>query len=148
MKKITLIYILLYTILFASNTDIELALWNDVKNSNDITMLKIYLKKYPNGIFSEIAKLKIRKLILLNDNSSIKNLLWWKSDAKIPFKYYGVGSSGSWAVDPEAIAKKRAIENLKEQIDYSSQKNLNIKFLKHTTKYGKVFILAYMDNEI
>ncbi len=41
--------------------DIELAFWNSVKDSADPDMLQTYLNRYPNGIFADLARLKMRK---------------------------------------------------------------------------------------
>lgn len=42
-------------------TDIELAFWESVKDSDDPTMFEAYLAKYPEGHFSEIAKAHLNK---------------------------------------------------------------------------------------
>ncbi len=41
---------------------LEIALWNEVKNSNDPIMLGVYLKRYPSGVFSGVARQRIKKL--------------------------------------------------------------------------------------
>ena len=41
---------------------IELEFWKSVKDSEDPDMLQAYLDKYPNGKFSLLAKIKIKKL--------------------------------------------------------------------------------------
>ena len=41
---------------------IELEFWKSVKDSKDPDMLQAYLDKYPNGKFSPLAKIKIKKL--------------------------------------------------------------------------------------
>lgn len=40
----------------------ELAFWNDVKNSNDPAMLQAYLDQFPKGTFATLAKIKLSKL--------------------------------------------------------------------------------------
>jgi len=45
-----------------NRTALDMAYWNDVKGSNDANMLQLYLNKYPNGQFADIARLKIKKL--------------------------------------------------------------------------------------
>ncbi len=45
-----------------SPVELELAFWNSVKDRDDIAELAAYLKKYPNGTFSELARLRIKKL--------------------------------------------------------------------------------------
>ena len=41
---------------------IDLAFWNEVKGTNDKELLLEYLKQYPDGLFSAIAKLKLARL--------------------------------------------------------------------------------------
>ena len=43
-------------------TAIELAYWDALKNSDDKELYESYLGKYPNGMFSEVATIKLRKL--------------------------------------------------------------------------------------
>lgn len=45
-----------------NNGALELALWNEVKNSNDATMLGIYLQRYPSGVFAAVARQRIKNL--------------------------------------------------------------------------------------
>ncbi len=42
-------------------------LWQSVQNSNDFEELSFYLKQYPNGIFAELAKLRITKIAEPNE---------------------------------------------------------------------------------
>jgi class 3 adenylate cyclase len=41
-------------------TQIELAFWDSIKDQADVKLFEAYLKKYPNGHFADIAKLKIK----------------------------------------------------------------------------------------
>jgi len=47
---------------------IELEFWKSVKDSDDPDMLQAYLDKYPNGKFSPLAKIKIKKLRVPGSN--------------------------------------------------------------------------------
>lgn len=40
----------------------EILFWEDVRESGDPGLLKLYLEKYPDGIFSNLALFKMRKL--------------------------------------------------------------------------------------
>lgn len=40
---------------------LELAFWNDIKDSNDASMFGAYLEQYPNGSFTALARLKSKK---------------------------------------------------------------------------------------
>lgn len=46
----------------AANKTVELEFWRSVKNSDDADDFKDYLKEYPKGSFSRIAKRRIRKI--------------------------------------------------------------------------------------
>lgn len=46
----------------AQDGTLELALWNEVKNSNDANMLGVYLQRYPSGVFSGVARQRIENL--------------------------------------------------------------------------------------
>ncbi len=46
-----------------SNTKaLELTLWNEVKNNDNADLLEVYLKRFPTGIFSAVAKIKIQRI--------------------------------------------------------------------------------------
>jgi hypothetical protein len=47
----------------ATSTDPETALWNEVKASGSMEYLDIYLKKYPKGKYTELARLEQKKLL-------------------------------------------------------------------------------------
>ena len=40
----------------------ELAFWNSVKDSDEAAMFGAYLKKYPDGLFAELAQLRLQGL--------------------------------------------------------------------------------------
>jgi hypothetical protein len=40
----------------------ELAFWNSVKDSDEAAMFGAYLKKYPDGLFAELAQLRLQRL--------------------------------------------------------------------------------------
>lgn len=44
------------------SSEVELAFWNDVKNSDDPQMLQAYLDQFPNGTFARLAQIKLQKL--------------------------------------------------------------------------------------
>ena len=46
----------------AVQLQMELAFWKSVERHEDLSMLQAYLKKYPDGVFSQIAKLRIEQL--------------------------------------------------------------------------------------
>lgn len=45
-----------------SNLQVEMAFWDAVKNADSAIYFETYLRRYPNGLFSDIAKLKIESL--------------------------------------------------------------------------------------
>ena len=92
MKKIFLILSII-VVLFSSD---EVEFWNEVKNSKDTQMLKLYKEQYPNGIFVKLADLKIKRLKSIQQNSNrfinnhIPNWIHGEFDGA---KYYGVGDA-------------------------------------------------------
>ena len=44
------------------NADYEVVYWETVKDSNDIEMYRAYIKRYPNGNFVDLARIKIKNL--------------------------------------------------------------------------------------
>lgn len=59
-KKLIFTFLFICTSLFANES--EKFFWDEVKESSDIELLKLYKKKYPNGLFEEIADIKIKRL--------------------------------------------------------------------------------------
>jgi len=39
----------------------ELLFWESIKDSKDVSMFEVYLRKFPNGMFSELAQINIRQ---------------------------------------------------------------------------------------
>ncbi len=46
----------------SNNTALEIAFWESVKNSSDQNMLQLYVNRFPQGVFVEIAKARITGL--------------------------------------------------------------------------------------
>lgn len=44
------------------NNAVELAYWNSVQERGDVDELKLYLQRYPNGMFAELATVRIARL--------------------------------------------------------------------------------------
>ena len=51
----------------------EVIYWESVKDSNNVKMFRSYLKKYPNGMFSELAKIQIEHLEEEANNTASAN---------------------------------------------------------------------------
>ena len=49
---------------------LELAFWNSIKDSSDPAVFRAYLKRFPNGVFSELSKIKIRTLDPTSEGAS------------------------------------------------------------------------------
>ncbi len=49
------------------------ALWESVKDSRDMNELKVYLNKFPNGLFSELANTRMKSLSLGDANTVVIN---------------------------------------------------------------------------
>ena len=54
----------------ANNTSQEIAFWNSVKDSEDAAVMNLYVKQYPNGVFVEIAKIKMENLANKNQQQT------------------------------------------------------------------------------
>ncbi len=46
----------------AGSQAVELAYWSAIQNSNNAKAIESYLKRYPNGLFSELARIKLEGL--------------------------------------------------------------------------------------
>ena len=46
----------------ATSATAELALWNQIKDSADVSQIKTYLNKFPNGMFYDVAIAKYKNL--------------------------------------------------------------------------------------
>ena len=46
----------------SDNSALEIAFWTSVKDSDDPAALEAYLKRYPNGVFGELARLRLQAL--------------------------------------------------------------------------------------
>ena len=57
---------------FAEATSTEIEFWQSVKDSGDAEMLDAYLQEFPDGEFTELANIKIRKL----SGATEVNYLW------------------------------------------------------------------------
>lgn len=142
--------------LFANEA--EQMFWDEVKNSNDIELLKLYKRKYPNGIFESLADIKINRLNKVDNvdykKSVIPNWLKGKTDE---YKFYGVGKANKHFKGKEyqrSLAIKRAKKELEKKFDkYKISKSKKEEYLKYLSteeyvnKREKVYILLYIDNE-
>ncbi|MEM7069308.1 MAG: caspase family protein [Pseudomonadota bacterium] len=54
--------------------ELELQLWNDVKDSNDVAQLQAYLDRFPDGAFSELAKSRLSSVGGSEDPGEIERL--------------------------------------------------------------------------
>jgi len=77
------------------NASMELALWNEVKGSGDAGLFGAYLSRFPNGIFSDVAKARIAKLKESESKASSKN----QQVASLPKKVTPKTSSSRSAIE-------------------------------------------------
>src|SRR6516165_5123210 len=45
-----------------SQTEIDVAFWKSVENTKDRSELEAYLNRFPNGIFAELARLRLARM--------------------------------------------------------------------------------------
>jgi len=154
--KILLIILCFSAILYANKSD--KLFWDEVKNSNDIELLKIYKQEYPNGIFIKLADVKIKRLIQdnpINIETDPNTIPYWTKGTK-EYRFYGVGKANKHVKGKhyqENLARSRARRDLqklldkadlteKEMSDYSSL----IETKMYVDKKDRVYILLYIDN--
>ena len=156
--KILFIVLVLITTLFSN--DEELLFWSDVRDSNDIELLKLYKKQYPHGAFESLADIKIKRLIEANLPEKEKNEIpnWIKGHSP-DYKYYGVGKANKHFKGKdyqENLAKSRARKELQKKLDRAdiSQTEMfeYVKYIR-TEKYvderERLYILMYInDNDL
>ncbi|MEA2017497.1 MAG: hypothetical protein U9N59_03520 [Campylobacterota bacterium] len=149
--------IILFLIVNLYANDADKMFWDEVKNSNDIELLELYKKNYPNGLFESLANIKIKRLKKANrivkDKNKIPN--WLKGDCQ-DYKYYGVGKANKHFKGKdyqENLARNRAQRNLQDKLNDFSLTNEEIfkyRELIQTEKYidkkGRVYILLFIDN--
>lgn len=146
MKKIFFI-VLVCINLFASNE--EVIFWDNVKNSGDIELLKLYKNKYPHGLFDSIANLKIKRLKSANNNHQNTNIkpTWLKGETTL-YKYYGVGKANKHFRGIEyqnKLAYDRAKREFDDRLDEYDMSNQELQIEKYIDKNGRIYILLYIE---
>ena len=140
--KTLLIILCLSALLYANKS--ERLFWDEVKNSGDIELLKLYKEEYPNGVFKRLADIKIKDAIP-----------YWIKGTK-EYRFYGVGKANKHLKGKhyqENLARSRARKDLQKLLDRA---NLTEKEMYHYTslietkmyvdKRDRVYVLLYIDN--
>ncbi len=155
MKKIILLT-LLTTILFANKA--ELLFWDEVKNSGDIELLKLYKKQYPHGVFESLADIKIKRLKKANiyEEENPEVIPLWIKGKTSDYQYYGIGQANKHFKGKdyqENLARSRARRNLQKILDRTdlTQKEMYdylqlVQSKKFVDKKERIYILLYIDN--
>ncbi|MBS0336708.1 MAG: serine/threonine protein kinase [Proteobacteria bacterium] len=52
-----------------AGTGFELEFWRSIKDSDDTDQLQLYLKKYPNGVYAELAQRKVARLLRMKEQA-------------------------------------------------------------------------------
>jgi hypothetical protein len=153
---IQLIFVSLVSNIYANDAD--KMFWDEIKNSNDIQLLELYKKNYPEGIFRSLANIKIKRLKKANRIKVTKNKIpiWLKGDCKY-YKYYGVGKANKHFKGKdyqENLARNRARRDLQDKFDNDKLLNKQIfnynKLIeseKYIDKKGRIYILLFIDND-
>ncbi len=156
MKKTIFILTILITMLFADKA--ELLFWDEVKDSGDVELLKLYKKQYPHGVFESLADIKIKRLLKANiDQEEPTNIIpLWIKGYSADYQYYGVGKANTHFKGKnyqENLARSRARKELQkklDQSDLSQEKIYEYLQLVQTKKYiderERIYILLYIDN--
>lgn len=156
MKKALFFLFVIITVAFSSEA--EKMFWDEVKDTNDIELLKLYKKRYPNGIFESLADIKIKRLKQVNVKSNNKATVPdWLKGYTADYKFYGVGKANRHFKGEEyqrALAIKRAKRELEEKFEnYNlSEEQINeytqyISTKEYKDKRERIYILLYIDNE-
>ncbi len=154
--KIVLILCLLLSFVFADKS--EKLFWDEVKNSSDIELLKLYKQQYPHGVFEKLADLKIKRLLKSNqsDNQIDENVipLWIKGN--VEYRFFGLGKANKHFKGKhyqENLARSRARRNLQKLYDdkhltneQMDEYNSLIETKIYTDKNERIYILLYIDN--
>lgn len=156
MKKF-LIILLLCGFAYGNNKA-EKMFWDEVKDTNDIELLKLYKKRYPNGLFESLADIKIQRLkkvnVKSNDNEIIPS---WLKGYTSDYKFYGVGKANKH-FKGEAYQRTLATKRAQRELDYKfkqyklTEKQINeyseyISNQEYKDKNDRIYILLYIDNE-
>ena len=154
MRKLLLLTLLCVS-LFASES--EKLFWDEVKDTNDVEMLKLYKKKYPSGIFESLADLKIKRLEKTEKpKRDINGIPVWLKGARDYYRYYGIGranvhSRGIHYQENQARSRaKIELINRFNDASLSNEKMFDYIEKMESDKYvdnrGRIYILLYVDN--
>lgn len=155
MRKIILAMNLLISILFSNEG--ELQFWDQVKDSSDIELLKLYKQQYPHGVFEPLADIKIKRLNHANTKKDDVNTIpQWISGKTADYEYYGIGKSNKHFKGKyyqENLARSRARKNIQKKFDTAdlTQKEIYnytklIQEKRYTDTKERIYILLYIDN--
>lgn len=138
----------------------EKLFWDEVKDSSDIDMLRLYKTKYPNGTFESIADIKIKRLLRAKNENKQDTFeedgepFWIKG--RLDYKYFGLGKASKHFKGKhyqENLARSRAkrdLQSLYERDNLSNEQidkyNELLQTKKYTDERGKMYILLYLDN--
>jgi hypothetical protein len=158
MIKAVLISSILVITLYAGQNKGEKLFWDEVKDSNDIELLKAYKENYPSGIFEAIADIKIKRLrnatITQEDKDGVP--FWVHNKSALNHKYYGIGFSNKHYNGKhyqENLARSRAKAELmkKFEADKLAQDIMYeyfdlIQSDTYTDDRGRIYVLLFVDN--
>jgi hypothetical protein len=154
--KIILIIFVLFGFVYAEKS--EKLFWDEVKNSADIELLKLYKQQYPHGIFERLADIKIKRLYKSNKISEIEDPnaipLWIKGN--VEYRLYGLGNANKHFKGKyyqENVARSRARKNLQYMYDdkklsneLMNEYNEVLETKEYVDDDGRIYILVYIDN--
>ena len=154
MRKLLLLTLLSIS-LFANEG--EKLFWDEVKDTNDVEMLKLYKKKYPSGVFESLADLKIKRLEKTEKpKRDLNGIPVWLKGARDYYRYYGIGranvhSKGVHYQENQARSRaKKELINRFNQAGLSNEKMFDYIEKMESDKYvdnrGRIYILLYIDN--
>ncbi|MEA3353802.1 MAG: hypothetical protein U9Q33_08315 [Campylobacterota bacterium] len=154
MRQFLLIFVAV-TFLFGSKS--EKMFWDEVKDTNDIELLRLYQKRYPNGIFESLAKIKIDRLKKANkDQKDINTIPNWLKGYTEDYKYYGVGKANKHFKGTQyqsSLANKRAKRKLMKKFKENrlTEKEIEeylklVEIKEYKDDKQRIYILHYIED--
>ncbi|MEA3512735.1 MAG: hypothetical protein U9R37_03945 [Campylobacterota bacterium] len=155
--KVLIFLITIFALTVMANES-ESLFWNEVKDTNDLELLKLYKKKYPNGIFEPLADIKINRINKSNKKELKKDgIPTWLKGNVTQYRYYGVGKANQHFKGKhyqENLARGRAKKELMIKLEKDNLRQEELEIIlndieeeKYINKKNRIYILLYIDSE-
>lgn len=112
----------------------EIVFWQSVKDSNDPDQFRAYLESYPDGVFSKLARLKIRKIGGAGSNTSTSEVNQTSAVTK--------SSSNLLTPDNNQWIQIASRQDLDEAIQFAKQYSGSIKLISVLSTTSGWYVVA------